>query len=629
MRTKIGECLVQAGLISEEHLATALAEHERTGELLGSVLVRLNLATEAQIATALAFQLGFPYLDLAEDPPDPAAVALLPRDVAAERACVAVRLDSNVLSVAMADPLQFSLVQDLEFQTGCRIKQVVATRSDILAAIDAGYAGTGTSVAAPPRAIDAAFFEDESAADADRDAPSIIDLMDVVVGHAIRSGASDIHIEAVENAVVVRHRLDGVLTRAMELPKSVQEGLMARLKILAGMDAAERRLPQEGRLRLTAADGGEVDLLASSLRTLFGEKIVLRVLERRKNVPPLHELGLSPSALSDLGVLLRRPHGLLLVVGPARSGTTTTASAALMSIHSERTNAVTIEDPVEYEIEGVNQTDVHDYLEPTGAVALRQVLGQDADVILLSEIRDLEAASIALEAARVSHLIVAVLKADSAADAMSRLAAMGLAPRTIASALSGLVVQRLVRRLCVNCRQPYTPSAETLRLLDVTDTDSEAASFFRAAGCDQCSHTGYRGRVGLFEVVGITPASRRLVEDGAFQEAGRDAAAPALAEDGFAKAKAGVTTVEELLRVVGRVREPRTLCPQCGAATAAGFKACPQCGHRLTGACPSCGRALQAAWNFCPYCAHATGPRPIGRSGRFRRGSVPGAPGRQ
>ena len=368
MRKKIGECLIQAGLITEEDLQTALAEHKRTGERVGVVLVRMNLATEKQIAKALALQLGFPYINLAENPPDPTAVVLIPKEVALKRVCIAVGLEKNLLTVAMSDPLLFSLVQDLEFQTGYRIKQVVATRGDINDAIQTGYpdkalmrttpeSRSELAVAQPQRARTAApavevptgetalarraeeeVFEPVAGLQERSEAAPIIDLVDLVVKSAIKSKASDVHVEPMEKGVLIRHRLDGLLKEVMDLPKWVHEGLIARLKIMAGMDIAEKRLPQDGRLRSTAEDGTDVDFRVSTLRTLFGEKVVMRVLDHRKGVPALEEIGMSAAALEEVREFLRHQHGMILVVGPTGSGKTTTLCSALTSVRSERTD---------------------------------------------------------------------------------------------------------------------------------------------------------------------------------------------------------------------------------------------------------------------------------------------------
>ena len=647
MRKKLGECLVQAGLITEADLQTALVEHKRSGERLGTVLVRMNLATERQIAKALAYQLGFSYVNLAENPPDPTAVVLIPKDVALKRTCIAIALEKNLLTVAMSDPLLFTLVQDLEFQTGFRIKQVVATRAEIIEAIHASYPdkalarvtqpGSGLTVqstgrsrqgdetgpggmlaplADPSGAITVRRPEDDvfEQISGSRSGPAetapIIDLVDLVIKSALKSRASDIHIEPTENNVVVRHRLDGLLKEVMDLPKWVHEGLVARIKILGGMDIAEKRLPQDGRVRTTAEDGMEVDFRASTLRTIFGEKIVMRVLDHRKGVPPLEELGFSATALEQIRFFLRHQHGMILVVGPTGSGKTTTLCSALTAVRSERTNIITIEDPVEYQIPGVNQTQINDKIKLTFASALRSILRQDPDVVLLGEIRDQETARVAMQAAQTGHLVLSTLHTDDAPSCLTRLTDIGIEPYVSASALVGVIAQRLMRRLCTHCRRPYTPDPETLRAMSISDAEAATLTFYRAVGCDQCNHTGYRGRVGIYEIMTVTDKLRRLIAQKGSEAQLREGAVSAgmisLGEDGLMKVKAGVTTPEELLRVVTEVREARSHCPECGNTVSAEFVACPSCGHRVGGGCPHCQRPMQPGWKFCPFCAKST-----------------------
>ena len=631
MRQKIGECLIQAGLITEEDLQAALAEHQRSGERVGAVLVRMNLASEKQITKALAYQLGFPYVNLAEVPPDAAAVVLIPKDVALHRVCVALKIEKNQLTVAMADPLLFSLVQDLEFQTGYRIKQVVAAKTDIITAIHTGYPDkalaltgeAGEASLAPPGlsggahvsaesgtlvlAADDSVFESGASDEGRGDQAPIVAMVDLIVGSAVTSLASDIHIEPTENRVVVRHRLDGILREVMDLPRWVGEGLVARMKILAGMDISEKRLPQDGRLRAEAEGGPAVDLRVSTLRTLFGEKIVLRVLDQRKGPPPLADLGVGASGLEDLRRFLRHQHGMILVVGPTGSGKTTTLCSAISSIQSTRTNIITIEDPIEYQLSGVNQTQVNEKITLTFANSLRAILRQDPDVILVGEIRDFDTAKIALQAAQTGHLVLSTLHTDDAPSTATRLMDMGVEPYVIGSALVGVVAQRLVRRLCMHCREQYTPSPEELRALGIPDIDADRHPFYRAVGCEQCNQTGYRGRMGLYEIMTVGDKLRRAIAGNVGEDALRDAALASgmttLSADGLTKVKSGVTTAEELLRVVTEVRELRASCPGCSAPVEPEYQACPRCGYKLMGGCSSCGRALEPGWSFCPHCS--------------------------
>ena len=663
MRKKIGECLVQAGLITEADLQTALVEHKRSGERLGAVLVRMNLATERQIAKALAYQLGFSYVNLNEQTPDQAAVILIPKDVALKRTCIAVSVEKNLLTVAMSDPLLFTLVQDLEFQTGYRIKQVVSTRQEIVDAIETSYPdkaltrvnqpGSGIAVqvhasskgqtpddtsqggmlapiadqgALAPRRIEEDVFESKDALKgATPETAPIIDLVDLVIKSALKSRASDIHIEPTETNVVVRHRLDGLLKEVMDLPKWVHEGFVARMKIMGGMDIAEKRLPQDGRIRTSAEDGQEVDFRVSTLRTIFGEKIVLRILDNRKGVPPLEELGFSAASLEQIRFFLRHQHGMILVVGPTGSGKTTTLCSALTSVRSERTNIITIEDPVEYQIPGVNQTQINDKIKLTFASALRSILRQDPDVVLVGEIRDQETARIAMQASQTGHLVLSTLHTDDAPSCVTRLTDIGIEPYVSASALIGVIAQRLMRRLCMHCRRPYTPDAETLRAMSLTEAEASAVTFYRAVGCDQCNQTGYRGRVGIYEIMHVSDKLRRLIaqkgSEAQLRETANSGGMISLGEDGLLKVKAGVTTPDELLRVVTEVREVRATCPQCGAGVSTDFAACPSCGHHVGGGCPHCSRPIQSGWKFCPYCAKSTDSPRRGRS-RIRQREV-------
>jgi type IV pilus assembly protein PilB len=642
VRKKIGEVLMQQGLITDKDLQLARFEQKRTSERLGAVLVRLKLITELQLAQGLSEQLGIPLIDLVNDPPEPKIAALVPKDFAARTGCIPCRIEHGVLVVAMADPLSLSLLQDLEFGTGYRVQRMIGVRSQIDTAIEKYYGSTSLAVldkavrenggttfndsllipeqeeeiterVGPDTAAEGEYFEQdtqEEHQENEKSAP-IIKLVDSILAEAVSGKASDIHIEPAKNGVIVRHRLDGILHEVANLPKWVHSGLVARIKVMGSMDIAEKRMPQDGRLKINAPNGTAVDFRVSSLNTLYGEKIVLRVLDHSKGVPTLESLGLSARDLEQLHYFLRHQHGMVLVVGPTGSGKSTTLSSALSAIKSKTTNIVTIEDPIEYQIAGVNQTQVNEKAKITFANSLRAILRQDPDIILVGEIRDQQTAQIAMQAAQTGHLVLSTLHTENAPSTVTRLTDMNVEPYIMGSALIGVVAQRLLRRLCTDCRARYTPSPEVLRMLNVSEKQASSLPFYKAVGCDRCQNTGYRGRIGIYEVMHVSDKIARLISQRAGEDAVRDAALESgmtsLGEDGLAKVKAGITSPEELLRVVTEVREIRTLCPECTTPVGLDFVACPQCGRRLGGGCTSCGRQMQARWNYCPYCASDAG----------------------
>jgi type IV pilus assembly protein PilB len=607
----MGECLVQAELITEEDLRTALTEQKRTGERLGIVLTRLGLATETGIARALAVQLGFPYVDLSEHPPDPDALGVIPRATALKHAAVGVRLEKRVLIVAMSDPLLLGLAQDLERETGFTIRQVVATRSDILAAIvgadrtTPGPAGTGVQQETAPSPGSEAGVEDT--------------LRSILSG-AVSRGATDIHVEPTAQGVTVRERMDGVLRHAATLPAQEAAALIAALKRLAGMRVTETRLPQDGRLRCAVGDGSETEFRVSSLRTLFGEKVVLRRWDRPAAAPSLNDLGLSKTMLDEVRGFGAHRRGLVLIIGPAGSGVQATLAALaadVAALRSGRSDIVSIEDAIEYEIPGVTQTAVEGAGGEDGASRLRSILQQRPDVVVVGALREVETATLALSAA-AGELVITTVRADDLPSGVSALVALGVDPATIAGTLVGVVVQRLVRRLCTSCRGTAVTS------LDAAGAPGAEVSF-EPVGCDECQHTGYRGRIGVYQTVVISGEVRQAIVSGNREERLADVVrrggGVSLAEDALSKAQAGVTSMEEVLMAVGRedADRSRPLCTACGAAVDVGFLACPSCGTTIGGACGHCGRALQPGWRFCPYCASRAEPRSKGRDGNRGR----------
>jgi len=593
MRSRLGEALIQAGLISPRDLARAVKAQARSDERLGTVLVRLRMATEEQIATTLASQLGLPYADVVGEPIDPAAVSKIPQAFAVREACVAIKLEKHVLTVAMADPLRISLVQDLEDQTGCRIREVVATRGAILNVIETAY---------PEASPDRSASQDSDAHPLDELA-SVDDIVDRIIRQAIANEADDVHVEPTAKDVVVRFRIDGVLREWARVPMSQQDDVVTRFKILAGMDVAEKLLPQWGRIRLSGMDEGRIDMRAVTLRTSFGERVVLTARSHRRPAPSLDALGLSERALEDLRASLSADGGLIVVAGPSGSGRSATLAAAL-EVASQGRSAVAIEDAIEYEIPGVNHTQVSEIVGLTFSHALRSVLQQRVDVVLLGEMADAETAALAADAARAGKLVLCPLTALDARGAIYRLAELGI-DASSPSLVQCVIGQRLVRRLCARCRTPYSPDEAVLRALDLPAVEGTVAAF-RATACRDCDYTGYRGRVGIFEVIRFTDALRRTLASDVVDRA-REIAfkrdTPTLAEDGLSKVAAGVTSLEEVRRVVHEFQAPRPLCAACGGVVAVEFTACPRCGQRLGGDCPNCGRSLEPGWAFCPFCA--------------------------
>jgi len=622
---KLGECLIQAGLITQEDLQAALAEQQRTGERIGAVLVRLNLATEKQVIKALAHQLGVPYVSLSDDPPERSAMVLIPKDIALERVCVGLRRQENLLTVATTDPLSASLARDLEILTGHTIKQVVATASDIIDSIMSGYpAAPVTTLAAAERVLAAPMGDEPSTQTIESAAvPVVDDLLELVIHRAIASGATDLHIDPRQHGLIVRHRVDGVLTEPLDLPQWAHAPLAGRIAQLAGFN--ESQLPQNGRVRLTSGDT-VVEFLAFRLRTLFGDKFVFRFIGARKAPLPIEELGLSAGAMEVVCDLLRHSHGLILVVGPSSSGKATTLASLLSSIDSDSRNIITIEDSIEYQIRGANQTQLDE--TASSAAHLSAILQQDPDVLLIGNLGERDTAELAIQAAEKRQLVVAGMHADFAPSSVARLADAAVEPSSMSSALIGVIAQRLVRRLCTTCRRQYTPDAETLRALGIPEASAAEMVFYHAVGCDECHRTGYKGRIGLYEVMRITDQLRRLIAEGAGEDLLRPAAIDAgmvpLGEDGLGKVKAGITTADELLRVMAEVRAARVACPGCGAAVTNDFKVCPRCAHRLSSGCHKCGRGLQPDWDYCPYCA-ATAHKKKKKSKDHKMVDVPGS----
>jgi type IV pilus assembly protein PilB len=612
---KLGRLLLDAGRITEGQLERCIDEQKWTRERLGETLVRLGYVTEREIAMTLSSQLDIPYTDFETVVVEPMAVELLPETLARKHLAFPLSIERGAVQVAMVDPLKFEALQDIGFAADRNVEPTVSTPEAIKKAIDQYYhlaepmdklvenMSPGFIEVVPEQVDDVG--DDITKATRTSTSPPVIRMVNSIIFNAIKNRASDIHIEPRDHEVIVRERVDGLLSDKFQLPKWVQGAVTSRVKIIGKLDIAEKRVPQDGRVRIRI-DNREVDLRISLLPIQYGESIVIRVLDSRMSVPGIDELGASSDDNRRIKSLIERPQGMVLVTGPTGSGKTFSLYAMVKHIQSELINIISLEEPIEYEMRGVKQVAINEKTGLTFSYGLRSVLRQDPDVILVGEMRDAETSNIAIQASMTGHLVLSTLHTNTAAGAITRLKNIGVQPYLIASSLNGVVAQRLVRRICQKCIQPCMPSDDDLGKLGVRKT-KKGLNFFRGAGCKWCNGTGYRGRAGIFEVLVCDPAIRELITAGATEsqivKAAMDGGMRFISEDGMAKAHEGVTTVEELLRVLCfNDEEPPHLCSACGGQLRADFLSCPYCGQATTNRCTDCGTPREPEWKFCPYC---------------------------
>jgi len=616
VRSRLGECLVQAGVLDQDDLHTAIREHDRSGDRLGAVLMRLGLATEEQIAETLASQLGFPYVDVSEQALALDVVRLIPRELARRAACIAIGVEDERLVVAMADPLLFSLVQELEALSGRRVKEVIGTQAAILEAIESFYPASEALDQGDP-AVAARQASSDAADKTDSAAQQVVDH---IVDLAADAESVDIHIEPTDDALTVRVRNDGVVTTVSSHPLKAHDEVIARLKLMAGLDVSERLLPQAGRMHVGTEPPTIVRLI--TLRSAFGEKVVIRPIDRRKPVRPLEELGLSSTALAALREALDAPPQLIVVSGPRGSGRTTTLAAILDELASRGRAAVAISPDIDYALNGTTQIRTDESVGLSVAGALAAAVEQKPDVVAVDDLQDRASAETVSRIAAAGHSVIVVLTADDAAEAAARLLTFVGDRDVLAGVLGTIVAQRLVRRLCAACRREHPLAADDLQLFHVASADLMTSPIYEPAGCVQCAFTGYRGRTGLFEVVRITANMRALIRNGPslyeLRTMVTECGAATLADDGRGRVESGVTSLIELRRALPAAREARSTCAQCGTVVSPDFSACPHCGAPLGGVCTHCGRALQRGWNFCPFCARAAEPSVRPRRGIMR-----------
>jgi type IV pilus assembly protein PilB len=555
---KLGDILVRDGLITADQLKRALAEQRGTGMRLGYTLVKLGFIEETEITKMLARQYRMPAVDLSRFEVDPKILKLISADIAAKYTVLPLKREGRTLTIAIADPNNVAAIEDIKFITRCDIFPVIAGEYTLRNAIDKYYQQSDAQLQSLLKSVedegldDLEVVEDQQdeevkASELAEDAP-VVKLINGLLSDAVKRGASDIHIEPFEHEMRVRYRVDGALQEVMRPPVKMRAALTSRVKIMAQLNIAERRVPQDGRIKLKMG-ARVIDFRVSTLPVLFGEKIVLRILDKGNLTFDLSKFGFEPKAEADLMKAILNPYGMVLVTGPTGSGKTTTLYSALSKINTIEVNIMTAEDPVEYNLMGINQVLVRNEVGMTFAAALKAFLRQDPNIIMVGEIRDLETGSIAIKAALTGHLVLSTLHTNDAPSTVTRMIDMGIEPFNVASAVNLIVAQRLVRRVCVDCKQEWEYSDEEMHAFAI---DRSEGPFFKGSGCDTCNGTGYKGRQGLYEVMLMTSPLRRAVLKGASTEELRETAVAegmlTLRMDGLVKVKRGVTTLEEVVK---------------------------------------------------------------------------------
>jgi type IV pilus assembly protein PilB len=556
---RLGETLLREGLISREQLAQALIEQKASKHRLGYVLVKLGLVPELEVTKLLARQYRMPAVDLSRFEVDPKIIKLVPGDMATKAVVLPLKREGRTLTVAMADPTDLGLLEDLKFITRFDLYPVLAGEFTLRNLIEKHYANDQQELQSLLKDMEATGedvevveeTEEEVATQAQIEDAPVVKLINGMLIDAVKRGASDIHIEPFEHEIRVRYRIDGALLEIMRPPLKMKAALTSRIKILSQLNIAERRVPQDGRLKLKLG-ARVIDFRVSTLPVLFGEKIVLRILDKGNLTLDLTKFGFEPQAEKDLMKAILNPYGMVLVTGPTGSGKTTTLYSALSRVNTPEVNIMTAEDPVEYNLMGINQVLVRTEIGLTFAAALKAFLRQDPNIIMIGEIRDLETGGIAIKAALTGHLVLSTLHTNDAPSTITRMIDMGIEAFNVASAVNLVVAQRLVRRICKDCKGPHKYKDEELQSLG-TELDSlRGIQFMKGAGCDTCSGTGYKGRAGLYEVMALSPELRRMILRGASVAELREQAVVdgmlTLRMDGMKKIERGVTTLEEVVK---------------------------------------------------------------------------------
>ena len=558
--SRLGELLVRNQLISDNQLAAAISEQKKAGIRLGAALVKLGYVQEHDLATFLSKHYGVPSIDLSEFDIDPAVIALVPAEVAQKYQLVPINRAGATLIVAMADPSNIFAIDDIKFMTGFNVEVVVAAEAAIKESIDKLYDQSSTMADALEgledfddlELVDDASFEDVSELErASEDAP-VVKLVNLILTDAIKKKASDIHIEPYEYAFRVRYRIDGVLYEVMKPPRKLKNAITSRLKIMATMDIAERRLPQDGRIKIKTGRNQEMDYRVNCLPTLFGEKVVLRLLDKSNLQLDMTKLGYEEKALEWFKREIHKPFGMVLVTGPTGSGKTVSLYSALSELNGTTENISTAEDPVEFNFAGINQVQMHEEIGLNFAAALRAFLRQDPDIIMIGEIRDFETAEIGVKAALTGHMVLSTLHTNDAPSTVNRLLNMGIEPFLVASAVNLISAQRLGRRVCSECKEPEKHSKDALMGAGVPENQIGKFTTYKGRGCSVCNDTGYKGRIGIYQVMPMFEDIREMILSGAntaeIKQESMRLGVKTMRQSAITKLIEGVTTLEEVLR---------------------------------------------------------------------------------
>jgi type IV pilus assembly protein PilB len=555
---RLGDLLVREGLITKEQLRQALQEQKTSNNRLGYTLIKLGFVQEIEITKMLARQYRMPAVDLSRFEVDPKIVKLIPSDVAVKHNVLPLKREGRTLTVAMADPTNVSVIEDLKFVTRFDIFPVIAGEYTLKTSIEKHYEQTDAQLQTLLKDIEETDDlevieekeEDQAPMQIADDAP-VVKLINGILTDAVKRGASDIHIEPFEHEIRVRYRIDGALQEIMKPPVKLKAALISRVKILSSLNIAERRVPQDGRIKLKMGKR-VIDFRVSTLPVIYGEKVVMRILDKGNLTLDLSKFGFEPKAEQDLMKAILNPYGMVLVTGPTGSGKTTTLYSALSRVNTVEVNIMTAEDPVEYNLIGINQVMVRNEVGMTFAAALKAFLRQDPNIIMVGEIRDIETGGIAIKAALTGHLVLSTLHTNDAPSTITRMIDMGIEPFNVASAVNLIVAQRLVRRICKECKQEHQYTKDELHALGLTPEDVAGITFYKGSGCDTCNGTGYKGRAGLYEVMALSPELRRFILRGASTADLQDTAVKegmlTLRMDGIEKIKRGITTLEEVVK---------------------------------------------------------------------------------